>query len=287
MSTLLIYDYDFNFKIAERKIISLRYKENFSDWGTFEAVLPVSSPVLKLLSEERFLLAEFQGMQAVIIGYELEDNLKIYGRTPGWLFSKRAVAPFEKNASPAQICRDLVTELYAGAVSLGESVPGSDTDVKYEEITLLDKCVGDVLKNADLGWKLRFNAREKQWIFDIYGVSNRGICLGEGYKNAHDMRICSDILDYAKSAVYISEEGSVIRTNSGDMKCFEAICDSEDKLGKIKDECSLKLKTDVMLGETVRIKAVRGDNRFTMKKRVDSLETYIKNGVKTVCPIFV
>ena len=248
--------------------------------------MSANSPVLKILLEEKFLLVRYDYMQAVIVGYELQENLIIYGRTPGWLFSKRAVSPFEKSASASEICRAIVSELYPATISLGETVSGNSIDVKYEEITRLDKCIEEILKNAGLGWRLRFDARAKQWIFDIYDKSDRGICLGEGYKNAYDTRICSDILDYAVAAVYTSENG-VIRTKTGDMTCFEEICESQDKLGKVKNECSLMLKTDVNLGEDVRIKIVRGDNRITLKKRVDSLETNIKNGIKTVSPILV
>lgn len=294
--TLLIYDFEFNLLLAERRVISARMDEYYRKTGTFEVHLPSDSKVLELVLKNKFLVARLGGFSAVIIGYSLSDELVVYGRTPGWLFEKRVVGTFEKTGSPSEICRNLVSESCGDSVTLGAQVSADSTTEKNERIATLSDCVSDVLKKQNLGWRLDFNTAKKQWIFDIYSGGSDVICLGEGYKNAYDTEASADILDYAACGAYM-QNGTVLRVGEpGDLTCFETAlgADNAEDAQKELDNCCEKsefgmyLRGDSVpgLGSSVSLKLVRGDNRVTLKKRVAGIQTSLSDGVKTVKPIF-
>ena len=294
--TLLIYDFDFNLKGTERRVISARHTAYYHKTGSFEVHLPADSPILRLLLTDKFLVARLGGKSAVIIGYELSDELVIYARTPEWLFEKRVIGAFNKTGTPGGICRELAAEIFGDSLTLGTCPDGESVTEENDRLQKFSDVLSDILSPCGLGYRLSFDVALKKWIFDIYSGAETGTILGEGFKNAYDTTLSADILDFAGVGVYMSgEEKKQVGTASG-MRTLETILDAEDDdtaAGELekhteKSECSLYFRggDTPELGSIVRVKLVRGDNRVTMKKRINGIETRITDGVRTVRPIF-
>ena len=91
---LLFYDFEFNLLYVETKISSARWSLKHAGIGTFEAHIPLSSELLALNSENEYLVAVAGGLSAIIVGYQVEDDLAIFGRTCNFLLSKRVTPAF-------------------------------------------------------------------------------------------------------------------------------------------------------------------------------------------------
>ena len=93
---LFIYDFEFNLLLTEPDIMKSRWLIYYNDVGTFEAHLPVTSELIKIINDNKYLVVCQRGLSAIVVGYEISNELVLYGRTCNWLLSKRITPKFEK-----------------------------------------------------------------------------------------------------------------------------------------------------------------------------------------------
>ena len=305
---IFFYDFEFNILAVETNIIKSRWVIYYNDIGTFEAHLPITSEITKILSENNYVVVKQHGFSAVIVGFELKDELILYGRTCNWLFSKRILNSVSYDEDFAgEIATKLAGNAFSDVAnfSVGTVAMGDKINFSKEEDTAINM-ISDCLAMSDLGHELRFNDKEKVWEFNVLEGNVNDLVLSEAHRNAYDTGVTFDILDLATSGRYEK------KTDSGYVST--SIVGDEDKTGiyrweakllgsneqeartdllkhREKGEASLSVKDilygrDYRLGDVLRIQILKGAYRKTETKRAKGVEITTKQGVYSEKPIF-
>ena len=110
---LFVYDFEFKLLLLEPDIIKSRWVIYYNDVGTFEAHLPLTSELVEIVSNNQYLVVFQNGFSAIVVGYQLSDELVLYGRTCNWLLTKRITPKFEKTSVyPGDAAASFVTTAF-------------------------------------------------------------------------------------------------------------------------------------------------------------------------------
>ena len=305
---IFFYNFEFDILAVETNIIKSKWVVYYNGIGTFEAHLPITSDITKLLGENKYVVVTQHGFSAVIVGFELKDELVIYGRTCNWLFSKRilnGVSYGEDFAGKiaAQMARNAFSDVEK--FSVGTVKEGSKISFSKDEDFAIEM-ISDCLAMSDLGHELRFNYKEKVWEFNVLEGSINDLVLSEAHRNAYDTGVTFDMLDLATSGRYEkkTDNGYVSTVIVGDedktgIYRWEAkLLGSTEQEAKAdllkrceKGEASLSVKDilygrDYRLGDVLRIQILKGAYCKTETKRAKGVEITTKQGVYSEKPIF-
>ena len=305
---LLVYDFDFNLLLAEPDIIKSRWVIYYNDVGTFEAHLPVTSELVKILSENRYLVVCEKGFSAIVVGYQLSDELVIYGRTCNWILSKRITPKFEKSSIfPGETAATFVRTAFSdvGNFVVSNIVWGEKADFEKKECKTIE-AVCDCLKLGGLGHRVIFDKNAKTWEFQVFTGVENDLILSEAHKNAHGTTITSDIIDLATCGVYQKKtpdgyERTQIQKDDGKTGIFkwEAILSGETEgdalinLNEQRQKEKISAQTedvffgkDYGLGDMVRLQIIKGGFKKTEKRKIRGVEISLDRGVYKEQPIF-
>lgn len=306
--TLRFYDFEFNLLESENNVIKAKWAIYYNDIGTFEAHLPLTSKIVGLVAENRYLVAVQGKLSAIIVGKELRDELIIYGRTCNWLLSKRVSSAIEKlSAKPGTRAAEIALAAFSDVENFvaGDVADAGATEFESGE-GLISDIVSDCLATGKLGHEVVFDYTNKRWVLNILSGSETDLILSEGHRNAYDAKISSDILDLATCGVYNeeTEDGFVSASLPGDTERkgiyrWEALLDGSTateaavSLGKKSERSEATLNVrglvfgiDYALGDVVRIQIIKGKYRTTQKRRISGVEVRREQGVCTEQPIF-
>lgn len=305
---LFVYDFEFNLLLVETGIIKSRWVVYYNDVGTFEAHLPITSDLTRIISENRYLVVKQHGLSAIIVGKELGDELVLYGRTCNWLLTKRITAErASAKVYPGTVAKDMVQEAFSDVDNFVIETAPKGTEVEFEcrQNTTL-KLVRDCLELSNLGHELCFNDKTKNWEFRVLeGIENE-LILSEAHQNAYDTKISWDILDLATCGVYEKKtsNGYTSAKITGDSDKTGIYRWEAELLGETENEARMNLeklthknkislttedvfwKKDYALGDVVRLQIIKGDYRTTEKKRVSGVEITTRQGEYSEQPIF-
>lgn len=297
---LRIYNFDFELIYIEPKTKSTSWAVYYNEIGTFEAHLPLSSELIKLIAQNKYLIVCEDDKTAVLTGYEIDRELVLYGRTLNWLLEKRVAPKTESVTDKAGIISNsIVSAAFSDVDDFEVLAPPETPEVTIERSAYktVYNAVCECLSPCNLGHKLDFDAKNQKWIFSIIKGEEIPLLISEANKNAYDTALKSDILDLADCAYY-AEDGYLQSGNSGiyrwetilsDETQTEAELSLENK--KENNECSLKLRnlslgTDYNLGDILRVQITKGNLRTTEKKRISGVRIMKRNGFSEEIPIF-
>lgn len=287
---LYVYDFEFNLLFAESGIISSRWVVYYNDIGTFEAHLPITSELTKIVSENSYLVVKQNGLAAIIVGKELGEELVLYGRTCNWLLTKRIVtASEEEKVFAGEKASGLVESAFWDVENfeVENNILGDEILFANEQRQAFE-AVRDCLNRSGLGHRLVFDEKEEMWRFSILSGGDNGLILSEAHKNTYNTGIRSDILDLATCGLYNrkTDDGYESTLISGDSEMsgiyrWEAKLsgDTETEAANSLDKCCEKNKIsmslndvfcgrDYSLGDTVRLQIIKGGYRKTEKRRL-------------------
>ncbi len=302
---LLFYDFEFNLIFAETKITSLRWSLKHSGIGSFEAHIPLSSDVLDLLCENNYLVVVYKGLSAIVAGYQLGDDLTIYGRTCNFLLSKRVTKAFSAvSGLSGELSRGFAEVAFADVDNfcIGSVEKGTETQIESSDIitnSLIERCIA----HDNLGYEIVFDTKNKKWVFNILPSNENEIIFSEANKNAYNLQLSYDILDLAHGGYYLpkdmeeslyienSQASGIYRWETLLAPSTEQEALSELKSEKICDEVSLcarcaKFGTDYQLGDVVRVQVIKGSLKKTFKKRISGVEIRASQNDSYEMPIF-
>lgn len=293
---LIFYDYEFNLLAAETNVISGSWEIYYNDVGSFEAHLPLSSEIVKLLPKHRYIVVRDGTRCAVLVGYQLSDELAIYGRTCNWLLEKRIAAPAEYSGYAAELARGVVQTAFPNSeITVQPGILGSPVTFKQSSNATALEVVSGILAQDNLGHSLDFDYADKCWKFRILQGMQRPLLISEANKNAWELSLTEDILDLATCCVY--DEGSYDSGKKTGIYRWQTMTaatteqEAKEQLSKCraKSEMTLKLRgltfgTDYDVGDTVRVQTIKGPLRRTEKRRIKGVYMEISGG--TVKPIF-
>lgn len=297
---LLFYSFDFGLLYAEPKVKSISWTLYFNQIGTFEAHFPLSSDLVKITAENRYLAVCDGGKSAIITGREVTDELVLYGRTPNWLLEKRIAPKTESVTEKAGIiCNNLVQNAFSDVSDFTVLQPPESSNITAERTVLstVYDAVRGYLLEAGLGHKVDFDAKNRRWSFSVIKGSKIPLLISEPNKNAYETSLCEDILDFADCGYY-GEDGFITGDKQGIYRWetllsgkteAEAAAQLNEK--KIKSEILLKLRglkfgEDYNLGDTLRIQISKGKWRVTEERTVSGVRIFAKNGFFEEVPIF-
>ena len=305
---LYVYDFEFNLLLTETGIISSRWVVYYNDVGTFEAHLPITSELTRIVSQNQYLVVKQHGLSAIIVGKELGDELVLYGRTCNWLLSKRitpkkSIRTVYSGEEAGEIVQTAFSDIDNFAIL--NTPQGEKVDFECRQCETID-ALKDCLKLSNLGHELCFNEKTENWEFSILEGKESELILSEAHKNAYNTKISSDILDLATCGVYDkkTDDGYISTKITADSEKtgvyrWEAMLFGEtenearlslEKLA-VKNEISLTTndiswKKDYALGDIVRLQIIKGAYRTTEKKRVRGVEIITRQGEYSEQPIF-
>ncbi len=304
---LFVYDFESNLLLAEKSIIRSRWVVYYNDVGTFEAHLPATSDLSRIVSENPYLVIKQHSLSAVVVGYELSDELVIYGRTCNWLLSKRITPKIAKKAvfageKTAEMVRDAFSDVTNFEIK--SIVSGDKTEFETEEGTTLS-AVCKCLDNSGLGHEITFNEKDNKWEFNIFSGKENEIILSEAHKNAYNTGISFDLLDYVSCGKYEKETSNGIKTvdivkdaeKTGIYRWETKLsASSEDEAKKELDILNEKYelsmdtegiswKKDYDLGDVLRLQVIKGSFKKNEKRKVMGVEIFVEQGVYKETPI--
>lgn len=304
---LFVYDFESNLLLAERSIIRSRWVVYYNDVGTFEAHLPVTSELSRIVSENPYLVVKQHGISAVVVGYELSDELVIYGRTCNWLLSKRITPEISKSSvfvgeKTAEMVRDAFSDV--GNFEVANVVSGGETEFEAEEgTTLLAVC--RCLEKSGLGHEITFNEKDNKWEFNILSGKENEIILSEAHKNASNTGISFDLLDYASCGRYEKETTDGTNTvkivkdaektgiyrweaklsgNSAE-EAQKELEDLNQRYQLSMDADGISWKKDYNLGDVLRLQVIKGSFKKNEKRKVMGVEILVEQGIYKETPI--
>lgn len=305
---LYVYDFEFNLLLVETGIIKSRWVVYYNDVGTFEAHLPITSELTRIVSENQYLVVKQHGLSAIIVGKELGDELVLYGRTCNWLLSKR-ITPEKKGILiyPGNMAKVMVQEAFSDVdnFAFGDIKKGEQVDFECRQDETIN-AVRDCLNLSNLGHELCFNEKSESWEFSVLEGTESELILSEAHRNAYNTRISSDILDLATCGVYDKKtaDGHTSTKITGDTQKngiyrWEALLFGETEnearisLAKLTKKNKISMTTDEIswkrdynLGDVLRLQIIKGDYRTTEKKRVLGVEVTTQQGEYSEQPIF-
>ena len=305
---LYVYDFEFNLLLAEKGIIKSRWVVYYNDVGTFEAHLPITSELTRIVSENQYLVVKQHGLSAIVVGKELGDELILYGRTCNWLLSKRISPEMEESTVyPGNAVRQMVQNAFLDVdnFSILNIAQGSSVEFECRQGETLN-AVRDCLKLSNLGHELCFNEKTNNWEFSVLEGAESDLILSEAHRNAYNTTISSDILDLATCGVYNrkTDSGYVSTKLTGDTQKAGIYRWEAELLGETANEARINLnklteknkisvtadevswKKDYQLGDVVRLQIIKGEYRTTEKKRITGVEITTNHSEYSEQPIF-
>lgn len=215
MEDIRIYDFEFNLLHVENDIISSNWTLRYNDVGTWEGHFNLAGGITSAVMDAPYLVAVQGDKQAVVTGRQLGGDFALFGRTPGWLLSKRAVQAFDSAAmleagtladgKTETLVRYLVGQAFADvdnftlapAIGLAHSTAAART-----ADALLSEVVGDCLGEAKAGYRVAYDVARRQWVFEILQGRDLDATVSEGNRNAMEMELLRDVQDEYSCGYY-------------------------------------------------------------------------------------
>ena len=169
--------------------LSVNIQEVYCGYGTAEVHFPLNeTEVFNLLEGNEQVMLCADGHWAVVTGWQVSEDIAVYGRTLQWLLTKRVapaysyddITPEEAAINIVQSAEDFVTT--AECSYLGEK----GTFESENPCTLYDG-VCKALKPAGLGFLVEPDLAEKRLVFRVYEGKERECILSASMRSACGM----------------------------------------------------------------------------------------------------
>ncbi|MBS7297524.1 MAG: hypothetical protein KIG65_00425 [Eubacteriales bacterium] len=227
-----VYDFDFNLLAETKRCLSSEWELKYNGIGTYEGCYSINTDIASIFAEHKYLIITEDDRQAVCIGKHISDNLRVYGRTPEWLFSKRVVLPFKTSeifgdcyTDPETLILYLLSNTYKTPYIVGEDgVISSEINKKAicENIILPEKVGAESLNRhfwrnsakplseviIDLcdimgcGFSLKADFAAKCWRFNLEFGREQNLIISKSLKNAYDMTLKESVQDATEGGYF-------------------------------------------------------------------------------------
>ncbi len=210
MEDIRFYDFEFNLLAVQADFISANWQIYFNDIGQFEAHFSNDSDIVKIVAESPYIVAVQGSKAAIIVGWQSAEDFTVFGRTCNWILSKRVVPAFETKSKRAEeMVREFVKEAFSDVTSfvLAEDTHSDEViELVQEDYRILSDVVKEALDLCNLGHKVIFDVKQKQWIFSIISPKELENIISEGNRNGANIQFSSDCIDRCSGAWYLKEQ---------------------------------------------------------------------------------
>lgn len=217
-----VFFYNFSFEPLEQLsgFVSLNAVKKYCGFGTAEIHLPISkTEIIGMLMDNPYIICIAKNVQMIVTGWQLGEDIAIFGRTPEWLLTKRVVAPCEQyQKTPAEIAQYAVqTAMGDFAEVAGDVTFGDRMDYSAKEPKTVYDTVCGVLKPLGLGFKLNADVQGKSFTFSVCRGQERSLMISTSNRTAFDMKYTRDIQDAVDNCGWYRRE----LNNMGDWSASE------------------------------------------------------------------
>ncbi len=315
MSDVLFYDFDLNVMGVFARHISLNMTKKYSGYGTLELHFPRSEArLIELLSKGDYMIVDCEHGQAIVTGWRIDDDIAVFGKTPEWLMTKRAIADFKAEAMTGERAAYSAVQSGMGdfVTVCAEKGLGSQADYETEGAKTIYDIVQDIVLADRLGFRLYIDFDDKTFNFEVYSGKESNALFSQSARTAHDAVYTREIEKKASGGVWyekksVNSSGAEVRewvqTDFGDevgARCWNAIlsgiktdceADAEAKrryTAKEHIECGvrrLEIGKDYDLGDIIRLQFEYEAFKKTMKRRVCAVEIYSDSNGFGITPI--
>lgn len=208
------YDSDFSRLGDFPRPLSVNIQEVYCGYGMAEVHFSLNeTEVFDILENNDIVMLCADGHWAVVTGWQLGEDIALYGRTLQWLLTKR-VAPTYSYADVAP--EDAAINVVQSADDFVEAAESSHLGEKgsFESenpVTLYDG-VCKILKPAGLGFRVEPDLAEKRLVFRVYEGEMRECLLSPSMRSACGMEYTVEKQDavsdcgwYKRKVTYMGE----------------------------------------------------------------------------------
>lgn len=304
-SEIIFYDYEFNRLGRTGAATQIYHKELYNKIGTFEAELSAEDPMAQKVMQRDFTVALWDGRQAIITASEYCDSdavIRVYGRTPNWMLSRRACPNFAKiQGSPFEIAAKLTREVWGDCmeVGIGEDIEAEEISFWRNVYNPLSEVIADCLDRCGGGHRVVFDVKNKLWRFEMFMGGEKGFLFSYDRRNMFDATVKHSILDYYNGGFYTtdSEENlwKEIKSDKEGIYCWsarltssgESSAKSELEGKKIQDTIDFTAASEegIGVGDIVTVQYKTGSRRKSKKMRVAAIEAWAEKGKTGYRPI--
>ncbi len=217
MEDVRFYDFEFSLVHIEHDIISSNWTLLENGVGTFEIHLPLTSDLVPIAMEQRYLVAVQGDKQAIITGRRLGTEAVFYGRSCNWILSRFCIAEtfdtdalYEAGALTAKDAKTVCAYLLSKGMSHVENFVFEEKErAEYEDVFLENKgitslleLVIDVLQQGRGGHDVFFDVKNKLWRFRLFKGKNLPLVLSEANRNCYDTVYTTDLQNHYSGGWY-------------------------------------------------------------------------------------
>ncbi len=214
MEDIRFYNFEGQLLAIVHDIVSVNWRICYNDVGTFEAHFNLQSSFVPDIALTPWLVAVQGGLQAIITGRQMGEELILYGKTPNWLLCKRGIPPFvtgdmteDEGVTVPQIASwvfskafdrlDPVKEEAAKGEFLQEPFAfwRNTTNQAFEVMR-------DCADRESAGHRIWFEPKTGTWHFQLYKGNELSIMLSEDNRNAYETEYTEDISELATAGWY-------------------------------------------------------------------------------------
>lgn len=200
MTDVLFYDFDFNLIADVPRIISFNIEKHYCGFGTAELHFSLAAEdVIAMLENNPYVFFVAGTYFAVVTGWQIGEDIAVFGRTPEWLLTKRGIQPIShSDTAVGTIVCDAVSSAAGDFLAVGKnSFVGEAMDYSTDKVRVLYDVICEVLKTQNLGFKVTPDVDNKQFVFEVYSGAKVPALVSQSNRTAYDMTYTVEKQDMA------------------------------------------------------------------------------------------
>lgn len=234
------YDLQGKLKLSCNDYIRVIWQECLVNIAEIEITLLQTHPALDLLINEKNLIAEYDGKQALVTDYSVENGLAhLKANSLNVILSNRVIPAdtYSFYGSPEAAIVDCVRQ-YAPFISVQDEFPLSQEKQIFLKKPSLFDVVKSALNNTDMGLKVGISLKDYSYFLEFINPKTKHLRLSLGNRNIRNF-MCDRSYEGVKNAGYYTayfEDGGIwgtgetmanLKNNDPEnfMKQYVAICD--------------------------------------------------------------
>jgi len=169
--------------------LSVNIQEVYCGYGSAEVHFSLNeAEVFDILEENELVFLCTDGHWAVVSGWQVGEDIAVYGRTLAWLLTKRVAQPYSfADVTPEEAAIAIVQSAEDFVVTAECSYLGEKGTFESENPVTLYDGVCKALKPAGLGFLVEPDLTEKKLVFRVYEGALRECLLSPSMHSACGM----------------------------------------------------------------------------------------------------
>ncbi len=187
---VVFYDFDFGCRGIFPRPVSVNIEKKYCGYGNAELHFAIDeTEVIELLDSCEYLFFAADGHTAIVTGWQIGEDIAVYGRTPEWLLTKRGIKAFERSSETAEDIARYAVGSAEDFVALGSrAAVGSAMEFSTEGVRSIYDVVCEVLSTQKLGFEVCPDVNAGRFVFRVYEGELSLCLLSASNRTAYDMK---------------------------------------------------------------------------------------------------